>query len=151
MTEEITTENITPVQPNKTPKTIPWNKWTITGFIIGGLFLVGIGGAMGGGTPEPEVRTVTETQTVTEEIEVSDTQELRDLQSKVDQCQDAVQDMAVLSLDLMGVIQNMGEAVGENNIGKAQTALETMNRLNDGPVTEIAIKARTCNPNINLD
>lgn len=82
------TENIQPVQPNKPPKTIPWNKWTITGFIIGGLFLVGIGGAMGGGTPEPEV--ITKTETVTKKVQ--DTSRIDQLEDKLDTCETVVVD-----------------------------------------------------------
>lgn len=62
-------ENITqgiPEVPEQKTRQLPLNKFTIGGAAILAIVLIAIGAASAGGTPEPEVKTIT--KTVTEEV-----------------------------------------------------------------------------------
>ncbi len=92
-----------PEAPAKQTRQLPLNKFTVGGAAILAIILIAIGAASAGGTPEPEVRTITKTERI--EGATIETEVLPE------QCQEALALSLQNMVDFNNLVGDIGDAI----------------------------------------
>jgi len=132
-------------------KTIPVNKWTITGVIASSLLLIAVGSASAG-TPETKIETRTVTEYKTREIEGETV--YRDKTGLSDICREALVDSTQNMADFNQLVGNIGDAIVSfsetYDTSDLESALVEQQIVIDGMLSAVK-KTVECDPSIGQD
>lgn len=148
---ELPTIQPTPQQPKPT-KSIPINKWTTTGAVVGAIALICMG-TFSAGAQEPETITKTETERV--EVKVKDDSqqekiveledELATANRKIETCQTAVLSSTQGFIDMLGAYVQLSTAASELSSSGVEEAIAM---IDDIDAAGIGSQARACDETI---
>jgi|JI10StandDraft_1071094.scaffolds.fasta_scaffold481435_4 hypothetical protein len=128
-------------------KTIPVNKWTITGAVIASILLITIG-STSAGTPETKTKTVTEYKTKTKEIKGDTVYKLSDT------CRKALVSSTQNMADFNNLVGAIGDAIvtfsETYSTSELETAVARQQVVIDGMLSAVK-QTMACDPTIGQD